>query len=130
MPPRLMFMDASRTWPRRAHSARIPPAGMSGGDGMVSKAQEPSFEERALPHLKALYRLALRLTGNSAAAEDLVQETYLRALQAFGTLRDPERVRPWLCQILSRLVIDRHRGARREVPLEEADELDRFSLYD
>jgi RNA polymerase sigma-70 factor (ECF subfamily) len=90
----------------------------------------PGFEEKTLPHLKPLFRLALRLTGDPAAAEDLVQETYLKALQSFSTLRDPERVRPWLFQILSRLVIDRHRSAPREVPLERPDELDRFSLYD
>ena len=90
----------------------------------------PGFEERTLPHLNPLLRLALRLTGDAAAAEDLVQETYLKALQSFSTLRDPERVRPWLFQILSRLVIDRHRAASREVPIEDTDELDRFSLYD
>lgn len=91
---------------------------------------DPSFEERTLPHLKTLFRLAFRLTGDPAGAEDLVQETYLKALQSFSTLRQPDRVRPWLCQILSRLVIDRHRAAWREVPIEGADELDRFSLYD
>jgi RNA polymerase sigma factor (sigma-70 family) len=72
------------------------------------------FEATTLPYLKALFRLALRLTGNPAAAEDMVQETYLRALQSFDSLRDPQRVRPWLFQILSRLVIDRHRTAWRE----------------
>jgi RNA polymerase sigma-70 factor (ECF subfamily) len=87
------------------------------------------FEELALPHLQALYRFAVRLAGERAAAEDLVQDTYLRALQAFDRLRDPGRVRPWLFQILSRLAIDRHRGSGREVPLEPL-ELDRFSLYD
>jgi RNA polymerase sigma-70 factor (ECF subfamily) len=91
---------------------------------------DPRFEEATLPHLKSLFRLAFRLTGDAAAAEDLVQETYLKALQSFRTLRDPERVRPWLFQILSRLVVDRHRAAAREVPLEDPDELDRFSLYD
>jgi len=90
----------------------------------------PGFEERTIPHLKPLFRLALRLTGDSAAAEDLVQETYLKALQSFSSLRDPERVRPWLFQILSRLAIDRHRTAAREVPIDDPDELDRFSLYD
>lgn len=90
----------------------------------------PGFEERTLPHLKPLFRLALRLTGEPAAAEDLVQETYLKALQSFGTLRDPERVRPWLFQILSRLAIDRHRASGREVPIEDPDELERFSLYE
>jgi len=88
------------------------------------------FEEQALPHLESLYRLALRLTGAAATAEDLVQETYLRALRRFSTLRDPGRMKPWLCQILSRLAIDRHRSARREVPLPAPEELDRFSLYD
>lgn len=88
------------------------------------------FEELTLPHLASLYRLALRLTGDGAAAEDLVQETCLKALKAFATLRDPGSVRPWLFQILSRLVTDRHRAAGREVPLEDPEDLDRFSLYE
>jgi RNA polymerase sigma-70 factor (ECF subfamily) len=99
----------------------------SGPEGALDKR---GFEERALPHLQALFGLALRLTGDASAAEDLVQETYLKALQAFVTLRDPDRVRPWLFQILSRLVIDRHRASGREVPLEAPEDLDRFSLYD
>jgi RNA polymerase sigma-70 factor (ECF subfamily) len=88
------------------------------------------FEELTLPHLPRLYRFALKLTGNAATAEDLVQETYLRALRGFGRLRDPGAARSWLFQILSRLVIDRHREVGREVPLPPSDELDRFSLYD
>lgn len=88
------------------------------------------FEELTLPHLAALYRFALRLSGNPAAAEDLVQETFLRALRGFEGLRDPRAARSWLFQILSRLVTDRHREAAREVPLPPADELDRFSLFE
>ena len=91
---------------------------------------DAAFEAATLAHLKPLFRLASRLTGNAAAAEDLVQETYLRALQSFRTLRDQGRVRPWLFQILSRLVIDRHRASAREVPLDDPEDLDRFSLYD
>ena len=87
------------------------------------------FEAATLPHLKSLFRLAFRLTADPGAAEDLVQETYLRALQSFGTLRDPGRVRPWLFQILSRLVIDRYRTRDREVAADD-ETLDRFSLYD
>ena len=98
-----------------------------GPEGVMDRR---GFEEGALPHLRALYGLALRLTGDASAAEDLVQETYLKGLQAFVTLRDPDRVRPWLFQILSRLVIDRRRASRREVPLETPEDLDRFSLYD
>ena len=89
----------------------------------------PRFEELALPHLKALYRLASRLIGDRTAAEDLVQETYLKAFQGFASLRSADSIRPWLFQILSRLATDRYRNTRREVPLEEAGELDRFSLY-
>jgi RNA polymerase sigma-70 factor (ECF subfamily) len=89
-----------------------------------------SFEELAVPHLQAVYRLAVRLTGNAVAAEDLTQETYLKALHAFPSLRDPARVRSWLFQILSRLVTDRHRSGGREVSIEALTDIDGFSLYD
>ena len=95
-----------------------------------AKPDKRRFEELALPHLKALYRLAFRLTRDTTAAEDLVQETYLKAFQGFDSLRSAESIRPWLFQILSRLSTDRYRSTRREVPLDEAVELDRFSLYD
>jgi RNA polymerase sigma-70 factor (ECF subfamily) len=102
------------------------------GNLEVDSGAEPgrSFEELALPHLRSVYRLALRLAGDATAAEDLVQDTYLKALQAFPALRDPARVRPWLFQILSRLVTDRHRASGREVPLDAEQDLDRFSLYE
>jgi len=108
------------------------PGTMSAADPDRGSASEPGrgFEELTLPHLKSLYRLAIRLTGSATSAEDLVQETYLKALQAFSGLRDPGRARPWLFQILSRLVTDRNRADRREVPIEDTHELDRFSLYD
>src|SRR5262249_7224710 len=95
-----------------------------------AKGAEPDtrrFEELALPHLNALYRLASRLTGTPAAAEDLVQETSLKAFQGFASLRSVDSIRPCLFQILSRLATDRYRSTRREVPLDEAGELDRFS---
>jgi RNA polymerase sigma-70 factor (ECF subfamily) len=88
------------------------------------------FEELALPHLGHLYRLAVRLKRSPQDAEDLVQETYVKALRAFPALHDPERIRPWLCQILSRLVYDDHRSEPREVAVGDLAELDRFSLYD
>ncbi len=88
------------------------------------------FEELTLPHLRALFRFAVKLTGEPSHAEDLVQETYLKALQSFSSLREPERTRAWLFQILSRVAIDRHRSEAREVKAESAEDLDRFSLYD
>lgn len=88
------------------------------------------FEELVLPHLGYLYRLAVRLKGSAQDAEDLVQETCVKALRAFASLRHPEAVRAWLCQILSRLVLDHHRAEPREEALGDLAELDRFSLYD
>ena len=89
-----------------------------------------SFEDLTLPLLRSLYRFAWRLTRNPEAAEDLVQETYLKAFKAFSLLRDPERVRPWLFQIMNRLATDRHRSESREVQAAAGVELDRLSLYD
>lgn len=106
-------------------------AASSGNPDLQSRpGQCFSFEELTVPHLRAVYRLAVRLAGNAVVAEDLTQETYLKALQAFPSLHDPSRVRAWLFQILSRLVTDRHRSGGHEIPLEEIADLDRFSLYD
>ena len=88
------------------------------------------FEDLALPHLEPLYRFASRITGNAGAAEDLVQETFVKALESFPTLRDPARAKAWLFRILSRLAIDHRRGEARQVPVQVTDDLDRFSLYD
>ena len=88
------------------------------------------FEALALPHLGHLYRLAVRLKRSPQDAEDLVQETYVKALRAFPALRDPERIRPWLSQILTRLLYDGHRSEPREIAVGDLAELDRFSLYE
>jgi RNA polymerase sigma-70 factor (ECF subfamily) len=86
--------------------------------------------DNQLPHLGHLYHLAVKLTGSPADAEDLVQETHIRAVRAFPALRDQARVRAWLSQILSRLVLDRYRAPRREIASGDLEALDRFSLYD
>ena len=101
------------------------------GEGRPAAQRPPGrFEALTLPHLRSLYRFALHLSGNPAAAEDLVQETYLKALKAFPSLRDAGRVRPWLFQILNRLATDRYRSESREARAAEVAGLDRFSLYD
>ena len=59
-----------------------------------------SFETYVLPHLDLLYRAALRLAGQEADAEDLVQESCLRAFAAMDRLRDVESCKAWLFKIL------------------------------
>jgi RNA polymerase sigma-70 factor (ECF subfamily) len=106
------------------------PATAQTGPARRLEGARSRFEELALPHLAHLYKLAVRLTGKAQDAEDVVQETYIKALAPFQALREPERIRPWLSQILSRLVIDRHRAQPRELPVGDLTELDRFSLYE
>lgn len=98
--------------------------------GQMADQRRQRFAALALPYLGDLYRVAARLTGRSQDAEDLVQETYIKALAAFPTLREPDRIRPWLLKILGRLVLDRQRAPAREVAVGDLAELDRFSLYD
>ncbi len=102
------------------------------GGGRVADSGEErrQFESLALPHLDALYGHAMRLSGDGPAAEDLLQETYLKALQAFPALENPSSVKPWLFKIMSRLAVDRHRSRVREIATETVEDLDRFSLYD
>lgn len=104
---------------------------MTTGPGTADDDARRRFEALALPHLAHLYRLAVRLMGAAPDAEDLVHETYMKGLRAFSTLRDTDRVRPWLSRILARLVLDLQRGGDREVAVGDLTELDRFfSLYD
>lgn len=115
----------------RARTGRAPVTESSENPAQdLRPAERAGFEDLTLPHLGAVYRLAVRLAGDVATAEDLTQETYLKAMQAFPSLRDHCRVKAWLFQILSRLVVDRHRSGVREVPIDDSIDLDRFSLYD
>lgn len=75
----------------------------------------PEFEEVALVHLDALYRFALRLTHNRAEAEDLVQETWLRALRHFDQFDPGSNCRAWLLTILRNAFFNRLRRESREI---------------
>jgi RNA polymerase sigma-70 factor (ECF subfamily) len=70
----------------------------------------------------ALYRLALAWCHDAALADDLVQETLLRALDRSAQLREPERLRSWLCSILANLLRDHYRRHRAFETLDELDE--------
>ena len=76
--------------------------------------QAPNFEEVALVHLDLLYRTALRLTHDRAEADDLVQETWLRALQHFDQFDPGSNCRAWLVTILRNAFLNRLRRQGRE----------------
>lgn len=71
-------------------------------------ADDQSFEALALPHLDVVYRVARRLSRNEHEAEDLAQETYLKAYRAFAGFEIREfGIRPWLLKILNNTFLNR-----------------------
>jgi RNA polymerase sigma-70 factor (ECF subfamily) len=72
------------------------------------------FESEALPHLRSLYGTAYRMTRNAHDAEDLVQETCLRAFRAFDRYTPGTNIRAWLYTILHRVRTDALRRAGRQ----------------
>ena len=75
--------------------------------------RDEAFEAEALPHLRSLYGTAYRMTRNAADAEDLVQETFLRAYRAFDGFTPGTNIRAWLYTILHRARTDAFRKAGR-----------------
>ena len=75
--------------------------------------REQRFEAEALPHLRALYATAYRMTRNAHDAEDLVQETCLRAYRAFDRYQPGTNIRAWLFTILHRARTDSFRRSAR-----------------
>ena len=72
------------------------------------------FEAEALPHMQAVYNLALRLTLREADARDLVQDTFLRAYQHFNRFEAGTNCRAWLFTIAYSVFVNRYRKQRRE----------------
>lgn len=81
----------------------------------VRTREQEAFEAETLPHLDAVYRFALRLTGSPSEAEDLVQETYLRAFRARDQYTPGTRARSWLFTICRNAYLrEKERDARRD----------------
>ncbi len=80
---------------------------------MSASTAPTRFDDEVLPHLDLLYRVALRLSGDPAVAEDLVQDAVLKALRAWGSFRPGSNVRAWLVTILRNEFINNWRRARR-----------------
>jgi RNA polymerase sigma-70 factor (ECF subfamily) len=89
------------------------------------------FERDVLPMLSSLYGAAYRLTRNQADAEDLVQETYLRAYRGFGSFREGTNLKAWLYWILTNNYITTYRKKQRQPQIVDGpDDVDEWYLYD
>src|ERR1700691_2741251 len=114
---------SSRFRRRQMRSMGLSSEGM-GRFGASSQGHQASFEELALPLFDSLYNFARWMAQNSNDAEDLVQETYLKALRSFGSFQQGTNFRAWIFRILrntflsSRSKLDR----RMTVAIDSEDE--------
>lgn len=90
----------------------------------AGESERQAFEALTREHLSRLYAFALRLTGERAAAEDLVQETYLKAYQAFHQFVPGRDARPWLMKILLNTYRDQVRHECRTPEPFQPEDLD------
>jgi RNA polymerase sigma-70 factor, ECF subfamily len=110
------------TWlDRQVKRARV---GQERADSSASLSEDgrtAEFTTLTLAHAGALFRTAYHLAGNRADAEDLTQETYLRAFRGFATFRGGD-VRSWLFTILRHVFLDECRRQHRMPPIEPVDD--------
>ncbi len=88
------------------------------------KELRAEFERVALPQLSHLYTTAFYLTKDKAEAEDLVQETYLRAFRFFSKFQSGTNCRAWLLSILRNLFINRYQQKKREAERVDWEKID------
>ncbi len=92
-------------------------------------ADQTKFTELAMEYMPSLYSAALRMTRNPSDAEDLVQETYLKAYRGFHSFEENTNLKAWLYRILTNSYINRYRAQQRRVDETPMDQDDDFSLY-
>ncbi|WP_408641845.1 sigma-70 family RNA polymerase sigma factor [Saccharopolyspora oryzae] len=86
------------------------------------------FEQDAMPLLDQLYGAALRMTRNAQDAEDLVQETYLKAFSAFKSFTQGTNLKAWLYRILTNTYINGYRKRQRQPQQQPTDEIADWQL--
>ena len=95
----------------------------------LSTADKKRFQRDALPLLDSLYAGALRMTRNPADAEDLVQETMMRAYRSFDRFEEGTNLKAWLFRIMTNAYINTYRKKQREPLKVSHDEIEDFDLY-
>ncbi len=84
------------------------------------------FEKEAVPHLDAVYNFALRMTGDEDDADDLVQETYLKAFRFFDKFEKGTNCKAWLFRILKNSFINDYRKTTKEPKKVDYDDVQNF----
>ena len=91
-------------------------------------AKRDLFEEQALPFMNQLYAAAMRMTRNPADAADLVQETFVKAFQAFGQFQQGTNLKAWLYRIQTNTFINTYRKNQRNPYQGTIDDLEDWQL--
>jgi RNA polymerase sigma-70 factor (ECF subfamily) len=88
-------------------------------DGLIVRTEadrhEAGFSRYVAENQRRVFQIAYGVLGNSADAEEVAQEVFLRAYRKFLSLRDAEKFRAWVNRIAFRLALNRHRGLRRRL---------------
>jgi RNA polymerase sigma-70 factor (ECF subfamily) len=92
-------------------------------------ADQARFADLAMEHMSSLYSAAMRMTRNPADAEDLVQETYLKAYRGFGGFEEGTNLKAWLYRILTNTYINSYRAKQRRPDETDLDEVEDLYLY-
>src|SRR5665213_3610125 len=92
-------------------------------------ADQAHFTDLSMEYMPALYSAALRMTRNAADAEDLVQETYLKAYRAFPGFTDGTNLKAWLYRILTNTFINTYRAAKRRPEIADVEDVENLYLY-
>jgi RNA polymerase sigma-70 factor (ECF subfamily) len=92
--------------------------------GQAAEPNAWNFEAAAVPYIDALYNTALRMTRNPQDAEDLVQETYLKAYKYYDKFTEGTNFKAWLFRILKNTFINNYRKRQQEPPQNAFDEIE------
>jgi RNA polymerase sigma-70 factor (ECF subfamily) len=84
------------------------------------------FEREAVPHMDALFNFALRMTGDSDDANDLVQETYMRAFRFFDKFERGTNAKAWLFRIMKNTYINAYRKSTKQPEKVDYEEVENF----
>ena len=110
---------------------KVSEVGLTEGDLVPEESvdeRRARFERDALPYLDQLYAAALRMTRNPADAEDLVQETFIRAFAAFHQFTEGTNLKAWLYRILTNTFINGYRKKQRQPLQSSTDTIEDWQL--
>jgi len=90
------------------------------------EARKKSFEEEAIPHMKLLYNYALRMTSDQLEADDLLQDTYLRAFRFYHKFEKGTNCKAWLFRIMKNCYINKYRKNKKEPSKVDYEDVQNF----